>query len=76
MTKPLYSLKPTGTPLSSQALCGGRQDPSGTSPSPTYRGNEAHRAFLRPASEDDDGYDPYSDRPADPESADVEDPWR
>ena len=32
--------------------------------------------FLRPAAEDDDGYDPYSDRPADPEPTYQEDPWR
>ena len=32
--------------------------------------------FLRPEAEDDDGYDPYSDRPADPEPTYQEDPWR
>lgn len=32
--------------------------------------------FLRPATEDDDGYDPYSDRPADAEPIYQEDPWR
>ncbi len=31
--------------------------------------------FRRPANEDDDGYDPYSDRPAD-EPEYEEDPWR
>lgn len=32
--------------------------------------------FLRPANEDDDGYDPYSDRPPAPEPAFQEDPWQ
>ncbi len=31
--------------------------------------------FLRAANEDDDGYDPYSDRPAPPETLFQEDPW-
>ena len=34
------------------------------------------RTFLRAENEDDDGYDPYSDRPADADPADAEDPWR
>lgn len=33
------------------------------------------RAFLRPEREDDDGYDPFSDRPA-LRTAVEEDPWR
>lgn len=32
--------------------------------------------FVRAANEDDDGYDPYSDRPADREPVFEEDPWR
>ena len=31
--------------------------------------------FLRAQNEDDDGYDPYSDRPARPEPLFEEDPW-
>ena len=31
--------------------------------------------FLRPANEDDDGYDPFSDRPPAPEPTFQEDPW-
>ena len=34
------------------------------------------RPFLRPESEDDDGYDPYSDRPPAREVTWQEDPWR
>lgn len=33
-------------------------------------------AFVRAANEDDDGYDPYSDRPCDPEPRFEADPWR
>ena len=32
-------------------------------------------AFRRPEGEDDDGYDPYSDRPAEGNSQWEEDPW-
>lgn len=32
-------------------------------------------SFLRPENEDDDGYDPYSDRPAPQEPLFQEDPW-
>lgn len=33
------------------------------------------REFIRPENEDDDGYDPYSDRPARREPLFEEDPW-
>jgi len=32
--------------------------------------------YLRAENEDDDGYDPYSDRPQRPEALFEEDPWR
>lgn len=32
--------------------------------------------FIRPESEDDDGYDPFSDRPAKRSPLFEEDPWR
>ena len=32
-------------------------------------------AYLRAENEDDDGYDPYSDRPARPEPLFERDPW-
>lgn len=38
--------------------------------------SEQRDAFIRAEGEDDDGYDPYSDRPADPEPTFEEDPWR
>ena len=39
------------------------------------RANAKHDPFLRAANEDDDGYDPYSDRVV-RESPYEEDPWR
>ncbi|MBR3235457.1 MAG: hypothetical protein IKG11_07570 [Atopobiaceae bacterium] len=33
------------------------------------------RTYLRAANEDDDGYDPYSDRPASAEPLFERDPW-
>ena len=36
---------------------------------------EAASAYLRAENEDDDGYDPYSDRPATPEPLFERDPW-
>ncbi len=32
--------------------------------------------FIRPENEDDDGYDPYSDRRPEPEPLFEPDPWR
>lgn len=32
--------------------------------------------YLRAENEDDDGYDPFSDRPAEPEPLFQSDPWR
>ena len=43
-------------------------------PQPRYRVRPVTTP-VAPA-EDDDGYDPYSDRPADPEPTYQEDPWR
>lgn len=39
------------------------------------RDKAARDPFLRAANEDDDGYDPYSDRPATPEPLFERDPW-
>lgn len=36
---------------------------------------DAERAFVRAENEDDDGYDPYSDRPAKAEPLFERDPW-
>ena len=37
--------------------------------------SNAMAAYLRAENEDDDGYDPYSDRPASPEPLFERDPW-
>lgn len=37
--------------------------------------DERNREFLRAENEDDDGYDPYSDRRPDPEPLFERDPW-
>lgn len=34
-----------------------------------------YTSFIRAENEDDDGYDPYSDRPARPEPLFERDPW-
>ncbi|RDB69769.1 hypothetical protein C1875_08975 [Eggerthella lenta] len=62
--KPHYILRPVTTPV------------AGSKPSEEGAPPRAADPFLRPAQEDDDGYDPFSDRPADPDPAFQEDPWR
>ena len=42
---------------------------------PDAEGRVAQREFERPENEDDDGYDPYSDRRPDPEPLFERDPW-
>ena len=39
------------------------------------KGAKARDPFIRPANEDDDGYDPWSDRRPEPEPLWEEDPW-
>lgn len=60
--KPTYTLKPVTT---SSAL----HPEANESPQPSD-------PFIRPAVEDDDGYDPFSDRPPTPEPTFEEDPWK
>ena len=58
------------TPESSSEV-GLRQQPD---PASEARARE-EAAYLRAENEDDDGYDPYSDRPASPEPLFEPDPW-
>ncbi len=44
-------------------------------PKPAAPKRAAASAFIRAANEDDDGYDPYSDRPARREPLFERDPW-
>lgn len=64
--------------------CGGRKtsatpNPSGSGATPSIpaRGKtpEYNSEFLRDEAEDDDGYDPYSDRRPEPEALFQRDPW-
>lgn len=41
----------------------------------TTRVPEQDESYFRAENEDDDGYDPYSDRPADREPLFEENPW-
>ena len=62
--KPHYILRPVITPV------------AGSKPSEEGPAPRAADPFLRPAQEDDDGYDPFSDRPPTPEPPFQKDPWR
>ena len=61
LRKPRYILQPTTTPA------------AGPDRKPNPKQDDP---FIRPPAEDDDGYDPFSDRPPAPEPAFQEDPWR
>lgn len=63
--QPRYRVRPVVKPL-----------PSQVADADEARGAEAHDPFIRPEAEDDDGYDPFSDRPPTPEPTFQEDPWR
>lgn len=45
-------------------------------PAPAPAPAPARNPYLRAANEDDDGYDPYSDRRPEPEPLFERDPWR
>lgn len=57
------------------ATAAGRTPAQGRPPQPR-RTPEGLSAFVRSANEDDDGYDPYSDRPPAPSPLFERDPWR
>ena len=64
--KPRYILRPVVTPVAGAQPTKSAASKSEASSDP----------ILRPAQEDDDGYDPFSDRPPTPEPTFQEDPWR
>lgn len=66
--KPRYTLRPVTAPAPARAKAKATDTPDGQ-PS-------ASDPFIRPAAEDDDGYDPFSDRPPAPEPTFQEDPWK
>ena len=60
------------------AVAGSMGTRPGGDPRPAGPGAEERprrREFERPENEDDDGYDPYSDRLPDPEPLFERDPW-
>lgn len=89
---PHYKLRPTTTPVapaanSPQKPEGALATGAGAGMGAGMGAGEGARAqmdtasaprdpFLRPEQEDDDGYDPYSDRPPAPDPLYQEDPWR
>ncbi|MBQ1840605.1 MAG: hypothetical protein II128_04640 [Atopobiaceae bacterium] len=52
-----------------------KKDAKTTKTAPRDTTPAVDRTYLRAANEDDDGYDPYSDRPASPEPLFERDPW-
>lgn len=68
-SKPRYTVRPVTTPV---PAAGEGERSRGR----TAEDAKADDPFIRPEAEDDDGYDPYSDRPADPDPAYQDDPWR
>ncbi|MBR3690233.1 MAG: hypothetical protein IKL97_03950 [Eggerthellaceae bacterium] len=57
-------------PLVRKCQASNKEGGEGKRPVPT-----SNDPFRRAANEDDDGYDPYSDRPADPPPLFESDPW-
>ena len=90
MSKRYYTLKPQTTPLPSTiagksvSRCADpaeAADATGPGAAQAERLRQASEQpendpFIRAEAEDDDGYDPYSDRPPTPEPTFQEDPWR
>ena len=74
MSRRHYTLKPIVTPApNAQRSCGNEKSPAQRIASDAETTPDA---CVRAENEDDDGYDPYSDRPADREPVFEEDPWR
>lgn len=63
--------KKPGRPVPDAGLPRSQQQPT----SEELARKEALKAYLRAENEDDDGYDPYSDRPATVEPLFERDPW-
>lgn len=75
-----YTIKSQVTPLPGKAgkgpsaEAGRRSAKEGAAPGSASE-QPANDPFIRAENEDDDGYDPYSDRPAEREPLFSEDPW-
>lgn len=66
-------VKETGTPCAGGAT--GAAKPGTASPAASASKPKPASPFVRAENEDDDGYDPYSDRPARKEPLFERDPW-
>lgn len=67
-----YTLKPQVTPLPKKGEGGEEREGQASG---TVSDQPANDPFIRAEAEDDDGYDPYSDRPPTPEPLFQENPW-
>ena len=72
---PAASTSAGATPASERARRILERSGIGTPAAPQAQDATSTRAFVRAESEDDDGYDPYSDRPAAREATYQADPW-
>ena len=74
-----YTIKPQVTPLPSKAGKGASFEAGRHSAKEGAVSGPAEQPendpFIRAENEDDDGYDPYSDRPPTPEPLFQENPW-
>ena len=68
-SQPRYTVRTVTTPARSDAA------PESLTEGKDAAGRHTPDPFLRAPREDDDGYDPYSDRPADSAPLFEEDPW-
>lgn len=66
-------LKPEDAPAPSAPAPSGAQRPAAPMPAPATAPQRDE--FIRAENEDDDGYDPYSDRRPTPEPLFERDPW-
>lgn len=79
----LFKVRPVSTPVPTRASAASSTKSKGRTDGPVERSDAgaavpstASDPFLRPPCEDDDGYDPFSDRPPAPEPIYQEDPWK
>ena len=75
-----YTIKPQTTPLPGKAGKGlsaesGRHSAKEGATAGSASEQPVNDPFIRAENEDDDGYDPYSDRPPTPEPLFQENPW-
>lgn len=69
------SLRSEDAPAPSASAPSGAQRPAAPRPAPASADAAPRDEFIRAENEDDDGYDPYSDRRPAPEPLFERDPW-